>query len=448
MHPTFTKPLNLTPESFNKAIRGATKTIPAKAGFRMSHHIFQIVTLLLFAITFGSIAQKLGQPKVVGELLAGIMLSPTISGKLLPGFYNWAWSNPSQDAIQVITTIALILIIVELPRSLRPSDGVNSIKSKAFFTAVLGVAISIFVGGTIAYWAKDDLSPCQQVIPYLIYCGIALSASAIPVLMQLVRYRPNLTPSCSRLALTVAIYTDAITWIGILIFFSVYSVRSLSLYQVGITALSLTAYAVALIAVSETLRACRIFESPIPGDDTKCGIALCFILSSALLTDHMGLHYISGAFLAALVLQERPGFFIIWNTWIGRFGDTILTPLFFAFCGSQVAIDLDNLSLLAWGAAFALALIASKLIAALLIGKAFETPAHTSIVSGLLSSSKGIMDILILQIGIEARIISTETYQALLATAIITTLLINPFISLWEFIYYRYTGPLTKPATD
>jgi Kef-type K+ transport system membrane component KefB len=395
--------------------------------------IISIGTILLAARMFGWAFQRIGQPRVVGEMTAGIFLGPSLFGRFLPDGFAFVFPSSSLPAIAVLSQLGLLLFMflvgleVDLKRILKQRGAVVLISNVSILLPLaLGIALAKalypqFAGGQVPFF------------PFALFMGTAMSITAFPVLARILKERNLLGTNLGGMAISCAAIDDISAWLLLAVLTAM--VRSgQSWHHFAITLLLLAIFvAIMLVPIR---RAASILESQYQrnGAGTQFVSSLVlFLLAASWTTERLGVHALFGAFMAGLVMPRNERMIADVAERIESLSLALLLPLFFALTGLRTRIDLLTDKLM-WG--YAVAIIATaivgKLAGAAVTARATGMNWKNSFGLGVLMNTRGLVELVILNAGLDLGILSPALFTMMVLMALTTTFMTSPLLSLMK----------------
>lgn len=383
--------------------------------------------VILASLMLHRAARFLGQPQVVGEILAGLVVGIALNsfGEALGGT-SGALARSTAVALDDLGTIGLVFVVLNA-LFLAPPTSKASDKSTGR-RAVLVVALAnclpaLITGGWLAtrYASAHALTATPA---FVLLVGAAMSISAVPVLARILVELDLATSRVGGLAFRAACWTDVFGWMLVGL--------ALSLHQgkdSGYFAATRVALVVAIFAALWIVR--RLIDRYRPRSTTSNQIVLVSLLFAAGLTHLASLHLVFGAFLVGSVFSANNSIREQWlrnTSWIT---DRFFCPLFFAIAGMKL-LSSGGVSAqeLGWGAAFLLACILSKLVPLNIAGRYLGLSRSESALLGLTLNTRGLMELVILSVGLNAGILSPVQYSIFVIVAVVTTVMSTPLCRL------------------
>lgn len=404
--------------------------------FKAFHHplavfLFQVLTILIAVRFCGMLFKKIGQPPVIGEMAAGIVLGPSVLGALMPAFSAFVFPKESLAHLQLISQVGLILFMFVVGMEL----DLSLIKKKAGAAVIISHASIVFpygLGVALSYFIYKQMAPAGvHFYAFALFMGIAMSITAFPVLARVIRERGLTGTKLGTIAITCAAADDITAWC--ILAFVVAIAKSTSLlgtvYVLGATVVYV---AVMLAFVKPMLK--RLAAKWLPQramQPSAVGLVFIILLVSAYLCEVIGIHALFGAFMAGIVMPEEWNFRKIMTDKIEDVALVLFLPLFFVFTGLRTEIGLlADASLWGMCALIILVAVAGKFggsaIAARFTGESWKD----SLSIGALMNTRGLMELVVLNIGYDLGILSPQIFTMLVLMALVTTFMTAPLLSL------------------
>jgi Kef-type K+ transport system membrane component KefB len=392
--------------------------------------ILSIGTILLAARVFGGAFKRIGQPRVVGEMTAGIVLGPSLFGRFLPDAFAFVFPSSSMPAITVLSQLGLLLFMfvvgleVDLKRILKQRSAVLLISNVSILLPLaLGVGLAKalypqFAGEQVAF------------LPFALFMGTAMSITAFPVLARILKERNLLGTGLGSMAISCAAIDDISAWLLLAVLTAmVHSAQNW--HHFAVTLFLLVAFvAIMLVPIR---RAASLLESRYQRNGAGMQFIsslMLFMLAASWTTERLGVHALFGAFMAGLVMPKNDRMIADVIDRIESLSLALLLPLFFALTGLRTRIDLLTDKSM-WG--YALAIIATAVIGKL-TGAAFTAKAtglkwKDSFGLGVLMNTRGLVELVILNAGLDLGILSPALFTMMVLMALTTTFMTSPLLS-------------------
>jgi len=410
-----------------------------------SRLLLQIILIIFAARVFGFILRKLGHPTVMGEILAGIVLGPSLAGYFFPGFYRFMFPEDSVEIIRMLSQIGLILFMFIIGMEL----DFSTIKRRANSAIIISSTSIIFpfVSGVImAFFLYSGFAPLHtSFYAFSLFLGIAMSITAFPVLSRIILEKGMTKSYIGIMALACAAFDDITGWCLLATVIAIAKAGSILSCCVTI-GLSLI-YILLMFSVIRPIlkRAGNIYISKENLNKTVIAIIFLFLFISAYITDIIGIHALFGAFIAGVIMPQNQGFKKIIVDKIEDVSVVLLLPLFFVFTGLRTHIDMINNGYM-WLIAIIVIIVAiagkfgGGVFASRVVGMSWKN----SLILGTLMNTRGLMELIVLNVGYEMGILSSGIFTILVIMALVTTFMTGPLLNLIEFIDKKISGKRNK----
>ncbi|WP_116787379.1 cation:proton antiporter [Flavobacterium psychrotrophum] len=400
--------------------------------------LVQIITILFVARLFGWICRKIGQPSVVGEMIAGIVLGPSLVGTYFPEYSGMLFPAASLPNLKYFSQVGLILFMYVVGMELDLSVLKNKAKD-AVIISHASIIIPFTMGLGLAYFIYDQFAPADVAFSsFGLFMGIAMSITAFPVLARIVQERGLHRTRIGAMVITCAAADDITAWCILAAVIAIVKAGSFvsSLYIIGLS----------ILYVGLMLGVVRPFLKRI-GDlysnkenITKPVVAIFFLtlLISAYTTEIIGIHALFGAFMAGAIMPENMRFRSIFIEKVEDVAQVMLLPLFFVFTGLKTQIGLLNDPYM-WQVCGLIIVVAvtGKFIGSAITAKFVGQNWRDSLTIGALMNTRGLMELIVLNIGLELGVLSTEVFSMMVIMALATTFMTGPALDLIGFIFNR-----------
>jgi Kef-type K+ transport system membrane component KefB len=400
--------------------------------------LVQIITIIFAARVFGWICKKIGQPSVIGEMIAGIVLGPSLVGTYFPEYSGMLFPPASLGNLQFLSQIGLILFMYVVGMEL----DLNVLKNKAKDAVIIShasIIIPFALGLILAYFIYEQFAPAGvEFSSFALFLGIAMSITAFPVLARIVQERGLHRTRIGALVITCAAADDITAWCILAAVIAIVKAGSFvsSLYIIG---LSIAYVFLMLWVVKPFLR--RIGDLYSNKENiTRPVVAIFFLtlLISSYVTELIGIHALFGAFMAGAIMPENMRFRSIFIEKVEDVSQVMLLPLFFVFTGLRTQIGLLNDPYL-WkvcGLIIAVGVV-GKFVGSALTARFVGQNWRDSLTIGALMNTRGLMELIVLNIGYDLGVLSTEIFSMMVIMALATTFMTGPALDLIGYIYNR-----------
>ena len=391
--------------------------------------LFQVIVVLAAARLVGRLFRRLHQPQVVGEMAAGLLLGPSALGAVSPALYAAIFPPQSLDFLQALSHIGLLVFMFLI--GLELDLGMLSGKGRAAMTiSHTSIAVPFALGTALALWLYPRLSDSSVGFAgFALFLGTAMSITAFPVLARILTERRLLSTRVGALTLACAAIDDVTAW-AILAAVVVLARSQAAGPDLWLTVAGSLAFVALMILVVRPLLARVSARADGRLTHDRLALVLMVVLLSAAATEALGIHALFGAFLAGTVMPRNAGFV---HALAGRLEDVtvvLLLPLFFAFSGLRTRVDLlgGDGTWLVFLAVMAVA-VGGKLGGSALAARVTGMRWRESLVLGTLMNTRGLMELVVLNLGLEIGIISPRLFTVMVLMALVTTFMTTPILA-------------------
>ena len=402
--------------------------------------LIQIVVILLVVRLFGWICQKIGQPTVIGEIIAGIVLGPSLLGYYFPEISEALFPISSLGNISFLSQIGLVLFMfivgMELDLSVirnRANEAVTISHASIIFPFTLGVVLAYFI-------YSHYTGPSVNFVAFALFMGISMSITAFPVLARIVHERGLHKKPLGAMVITCAAIDDITAWCLL--------AAVIAIVKAGTFTSSLFVILTAIIYIFLMFTLVRPFLKRIADLQTSkntisksiVGIFFLVLFLSAYMTEIIGIHALFGAFLAGVIMPTNINFRKLFIDKIEDVALVLLLPLFFVYTGLRTQIGLLD-DAYAWTVCGCIILVAvsGKFLASMLASRFVGLNWHASVTIGALMNTRGLMELIVLNIGYDLGILGPEIFAMMVVMALITTFMTSPILDLTDRIFKNKT---------
>lgn len=409
----------------------------------------QIITIIIAARIFGWIFQKIGQPTVIGEMIAGIVLGPSLIGMYFPDFFHTLFPKESMGNLQFLSQIGLILFMFIVGMEL----DLKVLRNKAHDAVVISHASIVFpfaLGMGLAYFIYDMFAPEGiQFIAFALFLGIAMSITAFPVLARIVQERGIQKTRLGTIVITCAAADDITAWCILAVVIAIVKAGSFvsALYIIGMA----IAYVIIMLKVVRPFlkRVGDLHSSREKLSKPVVAIFFLTLILSSYATEVIGIHALFGAFMAGAIMPENSKFRNIFIEKVEDVALVLLLPLFFVFTGLRTEIGLLN-DLELWkitGLIILVAVIgkfAGSALAARFVGQSWKD----SLSIGALMNTRGLMELVVLNIGYDLGVLSPEIFAMMVIMALVTTFMTGPALDFVQWIFRKEKTEIPQEMSE
>ncbi|HXC70443.1 MAG TPA: cation:proton antiporter [Pyrinomonadaceae bacterium] len=422
-------PTQLTPSS---AIAPPSFRGVLSENFRtpLSILLTQIIVILAMAGLFRRLFRRLGQPPVMGEMVAGIVMGPSVLGLIYPQAVAFLFPASSMETLRQLSQIGVVLFMFIVGMELNVRQ-VREKGSAAVMISHASIILPFLLGTALSLFLYRDLAPAGTSFnAFALFIGVAMSITAFPVLARILEDRGLTQTQLGSIAITCAAVDDVTAWCILALVIALVKQTGIEVSAITIV-LTLIFAGLMIFLVRPQLG--RVVKDP----DSQLHrrrlipVILAFVFVCALITETIGIHALFGAFVAGVVMPPSTEFRIFLKDKLEAFGSYALLPLFFAFTGLRTQIGLLN-EWQDWAvcAVIILVAIAGKLGGSMLMGRWTGMNWSDSFSIGVLMNTRGLVELVVLNIGYDLGILSGRIFAMMVLMALVTTFMTGPLLSL------------------
>lgn len=439
-----TQNINISQASNNKFI---DKSIPFRINSQESvaeqfmHNIknplslllLQVITILLVARFFGIMFTKIGQPMVIGEIVAGIILGPSILGMLSPALSNLLFPIDSLRSLQYLSQIGLTFFMFIVGMEL----DISKIKAKtkdAIIISHVSIIFPYFLGVLLAYYIYPSFAPPNvSFLSFALFIGISMSITAFPVLARIIQEKGLTKTTLGSLAITCAAIDDITAWCILAAVIAIVKAGNINsaLFTIGLAAIFV--FCMFRFVKPMINKIMLKHENETLLKKSVVATSFLILLLAAYVAELIGIHALFGAFIAGVIMPANINFKRNLSVKIEDISVMILLPIFFAFTGLRTQIGLLKEGYL-WfvcGIVFLIAVIGKlggSTISAKFVGQSWKD----SFSLGVLMNTRGLMELVVLNIGYDLGILSPQIFTIMIIMALATTFMTGPLLNFYK----------------
>jgi Kef-type K+ transport system membrane component KefB len=400
----------------------------------------QLIVILLVVQLFGYLCRCIGQQWVIGEILVGLALGPSLLGAVWPGLKAQIFPLSALPTLQTLGDIGLVLYMFSLGARLDTHLMLQQSR-KAVVASLSGILLPLLMGASLAFFLYPGLAGVKATqFSFMLLMGTAMAITAFPVLARLLTEKQMLGTRIGTLALTCASVDDVLAWCLLALVIAVVHGKGVlgTAFTVGLTIL----FVGVMLAVVRPLLAWAARH--IHSLQVQVVFTVVLLLLSAYTTNAIGIHPIFGAFLMGVILPRR-AVFVEQVRSIDRVNNVLFLPLFFVYSGLRTQIGLINAPIL-WLICLLVLAVAcvGKLAGGSLSVRWMGESWRESLSLGVLMNTRGLVELIVLNIGLDLGVLSPTLFAMLVIMALVTTMMASPLLPLLG--YRGQSRPSTKGA--
>jgi Kef-type K+ transport system membrane component KefB/nucleotide-binding universal stress UspA family protein len=394
--------------------------------------LLQVALIIALSRAMGLLFARMRQPQVIGEMVAGIMLGPSLFGHFWPTLHGWLFPPEGVELLNVLSQFGVVfflfLIGLELDPRLLRSRGRTAVVISATSIAVpfaLGAGLAVFM----FHWGTLDVRQHRGMLPTALFMGAAMSVTAFPVLARILAERRLHRTEVGAVTIACAAFDDLTAWVMLAFVVGVAHASGPGA-AVRTAALSAAYVAAMFLVVRPFLRRLQlVYERQGHLSQAVTAVIFLLVLASAATTEVIGIHALFGAFLLGFVMPKGGDFVRHLGEKLEDFTVVLLLPIFFAYAGLRTRLGLLHDPAL-WGQALLVIALAclGKFGGSAVAARATGTGWREASAIGILMNTRGLMELVILTIGLQLGVINDTVFAMMVIMALVTTFLTTPLL--------------------
>ena len=426
-------------KDLEKGRAAAPTAVPAESGAAtpLAALLTQIVVVVVAARLCGRLAARIGQPKVIGEIVAGILLGPSLLGWAFPGISEALFPARSLGTLKLLAEVGVLLFMFVVGLELDLVH-LRDAAHTALVVSHASILLPYFLGVVLSLGLYRSLAPAGvPFAPFALFIGIAMSITAFPVLARILDERGLTRTPLGSTAITCAAGDDGTAWTILAIIVAVGKAQGFA--SSGLTVLMVAGYIGFMWYVIGPLVRWIIGRGATSTPSKNIlAFVLLMLIGSALTTERIGIHALFGAFLIGVVMPRAPDFRAALVQRLEEVSAILFLPLFFAFTGLRTQIGLLDSSE-GWLMCLAVIAVATfgKLGGSMAAARLSGMGTLDAFSLGALMNTRGLMELIVLNVGYELGILSPRIFAMMVLMALVTTFLTAPLLALADLLRER-----------
>jgi Kef-type K+ transport system membrane component KefB len=394
--------------------------------------VLQITVILAVCRLTGSLFRRFHQPRVVGEMFAGILLGPSLLGWIAPQFSAYLFPPSSLGFLNALSQVGVVIFMFLVGLGINPKE-LKHQSHAAVLVSHVSITAPFVLASLLALYLYPRLSDDSvSFTNFALFMGAAMSITAFPVLARILNERDLMQTRLGTIAIACAAVDDVTGWC-ILAYIVVLIRAAHETTSIWITLGGILLFAVIMIyGVRFLLRGLeRTFHKYGEISENRMAFLLLLALASALCTERLGIHLLFGSFLMGAIMPKEPKFVRYILDRFETITITLLLPLFFAFTGLRTNVGLLKGPAM-WFYCGLIILVATggKLGGSTIAGWLSGMPIREAAGLGTLMNTRGLMELVILNIGLDIKVISPALFSMMVLMALFTTFMTTPVLEL------------------
>ncbi|MBN8727147.1 MAG: cation:proton antiporter [Xanthomonadales bacterium] len=398
-----------------------------------AHLLWQVCVILATARALAWLLGRLGQPPVIGEMIAGIVLGPVVFGALAPGWHAALFPPDGLAALGGLSQIGLVLFMFIVGAELRAPASAGAQLRAAAWVGVPGVLVPMLLGFAIAPLLHPTLAGAGVgLFPFALFLAAAMAITAFPILARILKERGMTHTPLGQLSLSSAALADVLAWIALAAVVGLMGAgqgwSALGRMLAGLGVLAALGFGVLRPWLARRIARAAPDGRPQTG---LLGVLLIGTFAMAGATEWLGLHAVFGAFLFGACLPRDDRLLASLIERLQHIAIVVLMPMFFALAGLRTSADaFGGAGLPALGLILLVA-VAGKVLGAGAGARIAGLGWREAFAVGALMNARALMELIVMQVGLDAGVIGSELFTMLMVMAIATTLVTAPLVDLF-----------------
>ncbi|HWW14962.1 MAG TPA: cation:proton antiporter [Candidatus Dormibacteraeota bacterium] len=394
--------------------------------------VLQIAVILAVCRLMGTLFRKFHQPRVVGEMFAGILLGPSLLGWISPQFSAYLFPPSSLGFLNALSQVGVVIFMFLVGLGINPKE-LKHQSHAAVLVSHVSITAPFVLASLLALYLYPRLSDDSvSFTNFALFMGAAMSITAFPVLARILVERDMMQSRLGTLAIACAAVDDVTGWC-ILAYIVVLIRAAHEATSIWMTLGGIVLFvAIMIYGVRFLLRGLeRSFQKRGEISENRMAFLLLLALASALCTERLGIHLLFGSFLMGAIMPKEPKFVRYILDRFETITITLLLPLFFAFTGLRTNVGLFKGPAM-WFYCGLIILVATggKLGGSTIAGWLSGMPLREAAGLGTLMNTRGLMELVILNIGLDIKVISPALFSMMVLMALFTTFMTTPVLEL------------------
>jgi len=405
--------------------------------------IIQLIAILVSARIFGRIARRVGQPRVVGEIVGGLIMGPSLFGKFFPDQFNFVFKSIPPTPVAILSQVGLVLLMFQIGLEFDFSHLNEGKNRKAVISvSAVGIIVPFILGWIVADLSRSYLAPDIHTRGYRLFTAVALSITAIPVLGRIMMELGISRTPLGAIGITAAALDDVTGWTLLAIVSAIARAEfSASSYVIHL-ALLVAYLAVCHFLIRPLLH--RLINALLPSDDhlphDLMAIMIILVFISGLITYALGVFVIFGGFVVGMMLHDHHRFVAAWKRSVSHFVTVFFLPIFFTYTGLRTNVHgLDTLALWGWCLAIIGAATVGKFVGCTAAARFCGLSWPDAGCLGIMMNTRGLMELVVVNVGYDLGVIPPNVFTMLVLMAVCSTIITAPFLRYYfGKIGYKY----------
>ena len=397
--------------------------------------LLQLIVIIVAARGAGYVSVRLKQPRAVGEIVAGLLLGPSLFGALAPTPFNWLFRSIDSTPLTLISQIGLILLMFQIGLEFDFSQLGTAVNRRVtLLVTSAGILLPFSLGFGFGQVSAAVLAPGISPLAYSLFIAIALSITAVPILGRILMEFGLTRSRLGVVTIAAAAANDAVGWVLLAVVAAIstdhFSGPAVIRQLTGLVMYLAVSWWVMRPLISRWLKRCPITAEHLPQD--VLALLLALIFGSAIVTSQLGIFAIFGGFIAGVLLHRHH---VLVRAWRARVEDLLMVfflPIFFTYTGLRTDIgSLASGNLWGWCAGLILLAMAGKLVGCYWAARAGGLGRDEARCIAIMMNTRALMELIVINLGYDLGVLPRPVFTMLVLMAIASTLMTAPGLRLW-----------------
>ncbi len=412
--------------------------------------LLQVGIILIVARVVGFIFRRIGQPQVVGEMVAGLLIGPSVLGWLAPNLSATLFPPGSLGFLSALSQIGVLSFMFVVGLELNPQL-MKGRGHTAVITSHASIIFPFLLGSVLALYLYPRLSDASvHFTSFALFMGIAMSITAFPVLARILQERQLMRHPVGVVTISCAAVDDVTAWCLLAAVVVVVRVTS-AVVPLWVTIGGSLGFGLLMwFGVRPLLLGLeRVFVRRGTMTQNLLALILLIVFASAYVTEWLGIHALFGAFVAGAVMPKNRAFVRALTERLEDLVVVLLLPLYFAFTGLRTSVGAVSGGEMWWYCGLIILLaIVGKLAGSMIAARFTGVRWRESAAIGILMNTRGLVQLVVLNIGLDIGVISPALFAMMVLMALVTTFMTTPLLAMVypQRLIHQKTAPPAEPS--
>jgi Kef-type K+ transport system membrane component KefB len=394
--------------------------------------LLQLIVMVGAARYLHSVFRRFGQPGVIGEIVAGLLLGPSLVGHFFPQLSLALFGAHASAPITIISQIGLLFLMFQIGMDFEFGHlGTQRNRRATIAVTIISVSVPLTAGIVLGRLSAPVLAPSIDPIRYSLFLGLGMAITAVPILGRILRQYGLTHTEFGVIAISAAAINDVIGWL-LLSVISAYAASQFSTQHFAVQIGGLLAFVLALWFVLRPAVARLLLKFPPQAGELNSNlmaIVICVVFILGICTYKLGIFAIFGGFAAGVLFHRNKEFVEAWRGAVGRFVLVFFLPVFFTYTGLRTnVLGLSSATDWEWLGVILAVSILSKIVPVYFVARACGFDHKKSCILGTLMNTRALMELIVINIGFDLGLIPQNVFTMLVIMAVATTLMAGPLL--------------------